>query len=184
MISVPVLPTPLDQPSIAEAALEPICSARRMFVGQKAIARHSSTATVNEREAFLSYMKARISHTVLKYYASVLCYIVCHVQPADPDFVGNDDIAQGAIEWTNKYLSESEQQGERRRKIFRGRARCFYRFLGVYAPSRIPRAYERPFADFVHASATAGYRLTTRSFNETHTRKFLAWVAIRGETLK
>lgn len=183
MISIPVSPPSLDQVSMAEAELEPVCSARRMFVRPKAIARHSSTAMLNEREAFLGYMKARISHSVLKYYASVLCYIVCHVQPRDPDFVCNDDIVQGAIEWTNKYPSESEQQAERRRKIFRGRARSFYRFLGVYAPSRIPRAYERPFADFVHASATAGYRLTTRRFNETLTRKFLTWVAVRRESL-
>jgi integrase/recombinase XerD len=183
MVSVSVFTTPLGEACGAETELEPVCSARRMFVRQKAIARHSSTAMVNEREAFLGYMKPSISHTVLKYYASVLCYIVCHVQPADPNAVSNHDIAQGAIEWTNKYPSVSEQQAERRRKVFRGRARCFYRFLGVYAPSRIPRAYERPFADFVHASATAGYRLTTRTINETLTRKFLNWVAVRRENL-
>jgi integrase/recombinase XerD len=183
MVSVPVFTAPLGQASRAETELEPICSVWQMVAHQDAIIRHSSTAMVHEREAFLGHLKTRVTGNILKSYASLLCYIVCHIRPTDPNAVRADEITQGAIQWTNTYPSDPEQRVERKRKNFRGLARNFYRFLGVYAPSRVAHAYQRPFADFVRAMATAGYRPTTRSFNEIHTRKFLDWVAVRREHL-
>jgi integrase/recombinase XerD len=183
MVSVPVFTAPFGQASRVETELEPVCSARRMFVRQDAIIRHSLTAMVHEREVFLAHLNTRVTHKIVKYYASLLCYIVCHMRPSDPNAVTADEIAQGAIQWTNTYPSDPEHRTERKRENFRGLARSFYRFLGVYAPSRIAHAYQRPFADFVRAMATAGYRPTTRSFNEVHTRKFLDWVAVRREHL-
>jgi integrase/recombinase XerD len=183
MVSIPVFTAPLGQASRAETELEPVCSARQMFVRQDAIIRHSSTAMVHEREAFLGHLNTRVTYKILKYYASLLCYIVCHMRPTDPNSVSADEITQGAIQWTNTYPSDPEHRIERKRENFRGLARSFYRFLGVYAPSRVAHAYQRPFADFVRALATAGYRPTTRRFNEIHTREFLDWVAVRREHL-
>src|ERR1700759_538398 len=183
MVSVPVLTAPLSQASRAETDLEPICSVRRMFVHQDAVIRHSSAAMVHEREAFLGHLKTRVTYKILKCYASLLCYIVYHMRPSDPNAVSDDEITQGAIQWTNTYSSDLEHGIERKRESFRGLARSFYRFLGVYVPSRVAPAYHQPFADFARAMATAGYRPTTRRFNETLTRKFLNWVAVRRENL-
>lgn len=183
MVSAQVFTAPLGQASRPETELEPICSARRMFIYQGAIIRHSSAAMVHEREAFLGHLKTRVTIKILKYYASLLCYIVCHMRPADPNAVIDDEITQGAIHWTNTFPSDPEHRIERKQENFRGLARSFYRFLGVYVPSRVAPAYQRPLADFARAMATAGYRQTTRRFNETLTRKFLNWVAVRREHL-
>jgi integrase/recombinase XerD len=183
MVSVPVFTAPLGQASRPETELEPICSVRRMFIHQDAIIRHSSTAMVHEREAFLEHLKTRVTYKILKAYASLLCYIVYHMRPTDPNAVSADEITQGAIQWTDTYPSDPEQRIQRKGESFRGLARSFYRFLGVYAPSLVAHAYQRPFADFVRAMATGGYRPTTQSFNETLTRKFLYWVAVRREHL-
>jgi len=183
MVSVPVFTAPFGQASRAETELETICSVWQMFAHQDAIIRHSSTAMVHEREAFLGHLKARITGKVLKSYASLLCYIVCHMRPTDPNAVSADEITQGAIQWTDTYPSDPEHRIDRKRENFRGLARSFYRFLGVYIPSRVARGYQRPFADFARAMATAGYRPTTRRFNETLTRKFLNWVGVRREHL-
>jgi integrase/recombinase XerD len=183
MVSVPVFTAPVGQTSTVETELEPICSAQRMFIHQDAILRHSSTAMVHEREAFLGHLKTRVTYKILKYYASLLCYIVYHMRLSDPNAVSDDEIAQGAIQWTKTYPSDPEHRIERKRENFRGLARSFYRFLGVYVPSRVAPAYHRPFADFARAMAIAGYRPTTRRFNETLTRKFLNWVAVRREHL-
>ena len=184
MVSVPVFTAPVDQTPRAETELGAVCSVRRMFVYQNAIIRHSSAPMVHEREAFLGHLKTRVTYKMLKYYASLLCYVVCHMHPSDPNAVSEDEITQGAIQWTNTYPSDPEHRIERKRENFRGLARSFYRFLGVYAPSRVAYAYQQPFTDFARAMATAGYRSTTRRFNETLTRKFLNWVAVRREHLE
>ena len=164
--------------------LQPICSARRMFIHQDAILRHSSSPMVNEREAFLAYLKTRgVTNKVVKCYASLLCYIVHDMCPTDLQAVSADEITEGAIRWASKYPSDSQQRIERKKENFRGLARSFYRFLGAYAPSGVAPAYQRPFADYVHAMAAAGYRQATRRFNEILTRLFLNWVAVRRGNL-
>src|SRR5580698_4633028 len=141
MVSVPIFTAPLGQASRAETKLEPICSMWLMFAYKNAIVRHSSTAMVHERVAFLEHLKTRITLRMLKSYASLLCYIAIHMRPTDPNAVSADEIIQGAIQWTNTYPSDSEQRIERKREEFRGLARSFYRFLGVYAPSRVAFEY-------------------------------------------
>jgi integrase/recombinase XerD len=183
MVSVPVFTAYLEQTSSSETELEPVSRVWQMFAHQDAIIRHTSAAMVQEREAFLGHLKTRVTYKVLKYYASLLCYIVYHIRPTDPNAVSNEEIAQGAIQWTNTCPSDPEQRIERKQENFRGLARGFYRFLGVYAPSCLALAYQRPFADFARVMATAGYRPATRRFNETLTRKFLDWVAVRREHL-
>ena len=184
MVLVPVLPATLGQASELTTELELICSARRMFVHQDALLRYSSSPMVNEREAFLGHLKARgVTNKVVKDYASLLCYVVHNTRPTDPRAVSADEITQGAIQWTNTYPSDPEERIERKGANYRGLARSFYRFLGVYAPSGVPCAYERPFADYLRVMATAGYRPTTRRFNQTLTRSFLNWVAVRRENI-
>ena len=130
MVSVPVFTAPLGQASRAENDLEPICSVRRMFVHQDAIFRHSSMSMVHEREAFLGHLKPRVTYKILKYYASLLCYIVYHMRPTDPNAVSADEVTQGAIEWTNTYPSDPEHRIDRKRENFRGLARKLLPIFG------------------------------------------------------
>jgi integrase/recombinase XerD len=183
MVSIPVFTAPSGQTSTPEIDLESICVWRQMFAHEDAVIRHNSMPMVHECVAFLKHSKSRVTYKVVKYYASLLCYIVYHIHPTDPNAVSVDDITQGAIRWTDSYPSDSERRVERKRENFRGLARTFYRFLGVYSPSRVAPAYQRPFAEFARTMATAGYRPTYRRFNETLTRKFLNWVSVRCENL-
>jgi site-specific recombinase XerD len=155
-----------------------------MFVHQDAILRHSSSPMLHEREAFLGHLSSRgVTNKVVKFYASLLCYIVHHIRPTDPRAVSADEIKLGAIQWTSRYPSDPEHRIVRKGEEFRGLARTFYRFLGVYAPSGVVQAFERPFVDYVRAMATAGYRPTYLRFNGTLTRQFLNWVAVRRDNL-
>ena len=109
MVSVPVFTAPLGQASRAETQLEPIGSVADVRP-PGAITRHSSMAMVRERAAFIEHLKTRLTRKIVKSYASLLCYIVCHMNPTDPSAVSADEIIQGAIQWTNTYPSYSEQR--------------------------------------------------------------------------
>ncbi len=51
---------------------------------------------LHEREAFLGQLKMRVKYKILKDYASLLY----HMRTSDPNAVVDDEITQGAIQWT------------------------------------------------------------------------------------